>query len=340
MSVGYRAIQWNRHKLVYDATLLGAVALYLGLFLVWPSGVTWEIREIRASGSCAFLMLTVILCIGPAARLDPRVLPLLYNRRHFGVMTCAMAFGHAWFVLGWYHTQGKLGALLSVLASSDHWSSFVGFPFEIPGILALLILFAMAATSHDFWLQLLGPPIWKSLHMLVYAGFGLAVGHVALGTMQSERSILVPGLVIAAAGLVSLLHVAAARAEARPSDGPAESGWIDIGPPDSIPDGRARIIEPPRGERIAVFRHDGFLSAVTNVCAHQNGPLGEGRILDGCITCPWHGHQFRPEDGCSPPPFTDKVATHRLKRVGRSVLVETEPLPPGTPTEKLAVEPS
>jgi nitrite reductase/ring-hydroxylating ferredoxin subunit len=68
--------------------------------------------------------------------------------------------------------------------------------------------------------------------------------------------------------------------------------------------------------------------------------LGEGRILDGCITCPWHGHQFRPEDGCSPPPFTDKVATHRLKRVGRSVLVETEPLPPGTPTEKLAVEPS
>ena len=41
----------------------------------------------RAFGSCAFLMLTLILCIGPLARLDARFLPLLYNRRHFGVLT-------------------------------------------------------------------------------------------------------------------------------------------------------------------------------------------------------------------------------------------------------------
>jgi nitrite reductase/ring-hydroxylating ferredoxin subunit len=29
----------------------------------------------------------------------------------------------------------------------------------------------------------------------------------------------------------------------------------------------------------------------------QNGPLGEGRIVDGCITCPWHGYQYRPDTG-------------------------------------------
>jgi hypothetical protein len=32
-----------------------------------------------------------------------------------------------------------------------------------------VILFLMAATSHDFWLGFLTPPIWKALHMALYA---------------------------------------------------------------------------------------------------------------------------------------------------------------------------
>src|SRR2546428_6173232 len=42
---------------------------------------------IRAAGSAAFLLLHVVLCIGPLCRLDSRFLPLLYNRRHLGVVT-------------------------------------------------------------------------------------------------------------------------------------------------------------------------------------------------------------------------------------------------------------
>jgi hypothetical protein len=41
----------------------------------------------KTFGSCASLMLTVILSIGPITRLDRRFLPLLYNRRHLGVLT-------------------------------------------------------------------------------------------------------------------------------------------------------------------------------------------------------------------------------------------------------------
>lgn len=26
------------------------------------------------------------------------------------------------------------------------------------------------------------------------------------------------------------------------------------------------------------------------MCKHQNDPLGEGKIVDGCVTCPWHGY--------------------------------------------------
>ena len=87
----------------------------------------------------------------------------------------------------------------------------------------------------------------------------------------------------------------------------------------------------PGGERIAVFRDGGQIGALTNLCAHQNGPLGEGRIIDGCVTCPWHGYQYRLEDGCAPPPFTEKLATYRVRVRNGVVEVDPRPLPPGTP---------
>ena len=28
------------------------------------------------------------------------------------------------------------------------------------------------------------------------------------------------------------------------------------------------------------------------VCPHMGGPLEDAPIVDGCITCPWHGYRF------------------------------------------------
>ncbi|GGF18777.1 hypothetical protein GCM10011611_25820 [Aliidongia dinghuensis] len=352
MSAGFRAVQWNRHKQVYDLLLLAGVALYLAGFLalgprLLPSDhpVTWETLRTRALGSCGLVMLTGILAIGPLARLDRRFLPLLYNRRHFGVLTCLVALAHAWSAIDWYHGAGKLDPLVSLLVSNPNYGSFLGFPFEALGVAALLILVVMAVTSHDFWLAFLTPPVWKAIHMAVYAAFGLLILHVALGVMQAERSAVVPVLLGGAVVLLGALHGAAARVERRRDETPDAAdaaGWLAVGTVGelraNLADGRARIVVPPQGERIAVFRNGGRLSAVVNVCAHQNGPLGEGRIIDGCITCPWHGFQFRPENGRSPPPFTDKIATYRLKREGDIVLVDPRPLPPGTPVAPLPLE--
>jgi nitrite reductase/ring-hydroxylating ferredoxin subunit/DMSO/TMAO reductase YedYZ heme-binding membrane subunit len=349
MSAGFQAVQWNRHKRVYDLVLVVGILLYLYGFSVLaprllPSDhpVTAEILRTRALGSCGLLMLTLILSIGPLARLDRRFLPLLYNRRHFGVATCLVGLAHAWSAIDWYHGIGKLPPLVSVLSSNANYGSFLGFPFELLGLAALAILIVMAVTSHDFWLGFLSPPVWKAIHMGVYAAFGLLVLHVALGVMQSEHSPIVPILLGAALFSISGLHVAAARQERVLDEAPAAAdaaGWIRVGSIDelrtSLEDGRARIVVPPAGERIAVFRNGSFLSAIVNVCAHQNGPLGEGRIIDGCVTCPWHGFQFRPEDGCAPAPFTDKIATYRLKREQDMVLVDPRPLPPGTRVEPL-----
>jgi nitrite reductase/ring-hydroxylating ferredoxin subunit/DMSO/TMAO reductase YedYZ heme-binding membrane subunit len=342
MSAGFRAVQWNRHKLVYDALALGLVGLYLASYLLLAamtgSRITWEIQRLRAVGSCAFLMLTLILSIGPLARLDRRFLPLLYNRRHLGVLTFLVALSHAVLVLDWYHGHGVINPLLSLLTGNTQYGRFTGFPFETLGLLALAILYIMAATSHDFWLAYLSPPVWKAIHMAVYLAYGLLVMHVALGALQEDRDRLLPILLGASVLVVATLHILAGRRE-RPVDAGRSlaAGWLPVGPPDSIAEGRAHIIVPIAGERIAVFRHQGRLSAVSNVCAHQNGPLGEGRIIDGCITCPWHGFQFRPEDGCSPPPFTDKIPTYRLRLERGIVQVDPAPLPPGTWVEPLPV---
>src|SRR5262245_23341377 len=340
MSVGFRAVQWNRTKLIYDAILVAAVTLYIGGFIVvaWrlhpPADLPAEIDIcIRAFGSAAFVMLTVILAIGPLARLDRRFLVLLYNRRHFGVLTFLVAAVHFGFMLEWYAVQGSLPNLLNELTTWADYGKFIGFPFKLIGLVALTILFLMAATSHDFWLVVLTPRAWKGLHMALYVAYGLVVMHVALGIMQYERTLLIPAMLIGGFGMVTLLHLVAGwreRAGDR-GDRATADGWIAIGAPSSIPDQAARIVAAPGGERIAVFRDGAEVGALTNLCAHQNGPLGEGRIIDGCVTCPWHGYQYRLADGCAPPPFTEKLATYRVRIRDGIVEVHPDALPPGTP---------
>ncbi len=156
--------------------------------------------------------------------------------------------------------------------------------------------------------------------------------------MLTQRGGWLSILVCFGAILVASLHLIAGRREyARDIRGSASTAsqdpWIDLGSVDEIAEGRGKAACLASGERIAIFRHPGSISALTNVCAHQGGPLGEGKIIDGCITCPWHGWTYRPEDGRAPPPFTEKVATYRVRVEGRRILVDPRPLAAGTPVE-------
>ena len=340
MSAGFRAVQWNRAKVVYDGILLAGVALYIGAYLTlvyWldppkdqPAAI--DLR-IRAFGTCAFFMLTIILSIGPLARLDRRLLPLLYNRRHFGVLIFFVALLHASFMVEWFAVQGALPSLYDELTKVSDYGKFIGFPFKALGLVTLLILFLMAATSHDYWLVFLTPPVWKGLHMALYAAYGLVVMHVALGAMQYDRNPFIPAMLASSFACVTVLHLVAGWRE-RAGDRVVtwgSKGWLPVGPPLSIPDKGARIVAAPDGERIAVFRDGAQIGALSNLCAHQNGPIGEGRIIDGYVTCPWHGYQYRLADGCAPPPFTEKLVTYRLRIVHGVVEVDPRPLLPGTP---------
>lgn len=342
MSVSYTSILWNRHKKQYDLALLLSVIGFLVLFYllhVWlhPT-VTIETIIIRGFGWLAFLLLHVILLIGPLARLDHRFTIILYNRRHLGVTMFFVGLIHGVFNIMQFHSLGNTNAIRSVFTSNLKYDSLMYFPFQTLGFVSLVILALMATSSHDFWLKNLGAKVWKSLHMMVYVAYTLLIAHVVLGGLQNETSPIIYALVMLGFLAVSMLHlVAAFRESPKDIEVESEGDFIPVCKVHEIGEKRARTVTVD-GERAAVYKYEGKLAAVNNVCRHQGGPLGEGKIVDGCITCPWHGYQYLPENGQSPPPFTEKVETYALKLEGDVVYISTKPNKPGTPVTPLTYE--
>jgi nitrite reductase/ring-hydroxylating ferredoxin subunit/DMSO/TMAO reductase YedYZ heme-binding membrane subunit len=362
MSNAYRMVQWNHHKRIYDACVIGAIVLFVGAFVGVGSlvhrgdeAISGPILLIRALAACAIVMLHIILCIGPLARLTPRAAPLLYNRRHLGVSMFLVALAHATLSTLYYGGFADRNPIVAVLGgkgvNARSFASLSAFPFEFLGFLALAILFAMAATSHDFWLKTLSPRAWKRLHMAVYFAYALVILHACFGLLQSERSVVYPMLLGLGVAIVGGLHAIAGRREmgkdarAIATNGNAEPMWIDIGSVDEIAESRAKVVclrtsvkGHERTRRVAVYRNKGAISALSNVCAHQGGPLGEGKIVDGCVTCPWHGYQYLAHNGQSPPPFTERVPTYQVRVQGGRIMLNPEALLAGTPVEPARFE--
>jgi len=344
MSHSYQAVQWNRQKKRYDLAILAGVLLYLALFVgmgatLFPYS-TAETLLLRGLSTAAFLILHIILSIGPLCRINPKFLPLLYNRRHLGVTMFILALVHGVLATIQFHAFGNINPLASILSSGADYSSISSFPFQPLGLAALAIFFLMAATSHDFWLANLSAPVWKAMHMLVYVAYILVVSHVALGIVQAEPVPIMAILTGAGFLWLIVLHFISANKEKSIDQKNFEAnknGYVEVCSVTEIPENRAKIANIG-GERIAVFKYDGKISAISNVCQHQNGPLGEGKIVDGYVTCPWHGFQYRPHDGASPAPFTEKVPTFNLMVLDGKVLVNPKPNMAGTAVEPVTID--
>lgn len=340
MGLSYTTVQWNKQKKAYDLYLWLGIGLMLVSFavfqLVLHPAITAETLVIRATAVTAFVLLHLILSIGPLSRLNPIFLPLLYNRRHMGVSMFIIALVHGSFSIIQFHALGDVNPIVSVFTSNPHYESVSLFPFQILGFFALIILFLMAATSHDFWLNQLSPKIWKVLHMSVYVAYTLLIGHVVLGALQYEEHTMYWVLLSAGFLWVASLHILAGVKEWRRLSGErtasTEHEFYCVAGVSEIPAGKGKSVYL-EGQNIAIFNNNGLFSAVHNVCKHQMGPLGEGQIVDGCITCPWHGYQYQPENGQAPSPFTEKLHTYNVKITDGKIWVNPKPNPEGTHVE-------
>lgn len=71
----------------------------------------------------------------------------------------------------------------------------------------------------------------------------------------------------------------------------SQAAWHDALGVEDLPDGGLREVVVG-GAIVAIANVSGRLHAMDGICAHQGGPLGKGRLDNGCLTCPWHGWQY------------------------------------------------
>ncbi len=77
-------------------------------------------------------------------------------------------------------------------------------------------------------------------------------------------------------------------------DGPED--WADAGPAAAVPATGMHLVDAA-GMQVVLARDDGRICALADVCSHAGGPLHEGTLEQGVVTCPWHGSRFRFRDG-------------------------------------------
>jgi len=332
MGVGYVGVQWNRQKIMYDIILWSCIILFVLAFIlsnkIFNPNSTDETLIIRATAITAFLLLHIILSIGPLCRLNKRFLPLLYNRRHMGVSMFMVASVHGIFSFIQFHTLGDTSPIVSLFTSNTAYREISEFPFQTLGFVALLILSLLAITSHDFWLKTLSPRFWKSLHMSVYMAYTLIVIHVATGALQYESHPIYFLLLTLGFIAISSLHIASGVVSLRMKRVAREAtsdGYFNVGNLSHIHNNEGITINVD-DLQIAVFKHQNKVSAVGSLCKHQMGPIGEGRIVDGCITCPWHGYQYDAISGHSPPPFNEQLEVYPVKVIEDSIWIKPEAL--------------
>ncbi len=104
------------------------------------------------------------------------------------------------------------------------------------------------------------------------------------------------------------------------------SEWIEIGALDDIPKLGARIVKSPAG-CIAVFRDkDDSVYALENKCPHKGGPLSEGIVHDGKVTCPLHNTIIALDSGEAVVEDFPAVKTFEVKAEAGRLLIKANVL--------------
>ena len=98
-------------------------------------------------------------------------------------------------------------------------------------------------------------------------------------------------------------------------DGTAGDGgqWVDLGPVDALKDPPLRQLRIGR-TRIALSYQDGAFGAISGVCNHVGGPLGEGQCEGDYVVCPWHQYRFHRVTGEGEPGYeADRVPRYAVR---------------------------
>jgi len=100
--------------------------------------------------------------------------------------------------------------------------------------------------------------------------------------------------------------------------------WLDVGAADELARKPLQVVS--LGKRsIALSCEGGRFGAISNVCNHVGGPLGQGTLDGEYVVCPWHYWKFHRLTGEGEPGYeADRVPRHDVKVENGRVLVSAE----------------
>ncbi|MEK7792874.1 MAG: Rieske 2Fe-2S domain-containing protein [Candidatus Hydrogenedentota bacterium] len=97
--------------------------------------------------------------------------------------------------------------------------------------------------------------------------------------------------------------------------------WNDAGPVDDFASRPVTEISIGRA-KVAVTHKDGEFGAISGVCNHAGGPLGQGQLEGDYVVCPWHNWKFHRSTGLGEPGYEeDAVPSHEVKIENGRLLV-------------------
>ncbi|MGZ0212059.1 MAG: ferric reductase-like transmembrane domain-containing protein [Actinomycetales bacterium] len=159
-----------------------AVVTALLVFGFWSTRMEWtaDMRLWRAIGDAAIVLLFAALALGPAARLSARVGKALSWRRPLGIWAALAALIHSVLIIdGWaqWSVQRFLGfEYLPQLGREVRLEPGFGLA-NLIGLVAVIWMTVLLATSSDRAVRYLGPAGWKWVQSGAYIVFYLSVLH-------------------------------------------------------------------------------------------------------------------------------------------------------------------
>jgi nitrite reductase/ring-hydroxylating ferredoxin subunit len=96
--------------------------------------------------------------------------------------------------------------------------------------------------------------------------------------------------------------------------------YVRVARVSDIPPGSAKVVVV-RGHPVALFHVEGAFYAVSNVCLHRGGPIGEGTLDGPVVTCPMHGWEYDVRTGKNVANPLARLATYPVRLEGEDIYV-------------------
>ena len=97
--------------------------------------------------------------------------------------------------------------------------------------------------------------------------------------------------------------------------------WVTVARTEDLPEGEM-IGVTVGGLEVLVANVGGRYCAIGSVCTHEGGPLADGDLYGGVVTCPWHGSEFSVETGeVEIPPAAEPVPLYEVRVEGDEIQV-------------------